>query len=1029
MIPISNWDDIQAAFQKKLQPKSWDDIQSDFSGIPLQEAVKTGVPEPEKEEYESIVSKAFSKIGHKFSKEHASEISAMLESPTEQMKLSMPGLGFQREKFDQISGLVKSAVTNYRLPAEIIQTMSKPSWWKEFAPKLKKIAGRWLEGGLEEATSFAGKAGYPFPPEGVAPKEWIAPYKSVMEPKAKLGDVIKEKAGVIEDLITYMPMAALRLAADPGKFIEENPFEASILFASALHIAKGTKKAEPKLNKKQFTELYEKRALPGDVIPSPEQRAWIDEIDLRTGKEKLFKKLADETRVEHLQIPAMEELIKSKEARGEPTTGVKQSLEDIKAKSDIYEYKNSGINWRESFEDAWARIQRGEFKLTPKPKEGEKPFPEKVVKYKNNGTMPVFEGEAMSWMNPSIPDIKIGGIEAYTTPSYYTMRNHPVTDKLRWYADGKRKAWVLENQYMREEFTSNWKQRLSKSGYKTHLASKRIHAYLESQDPHGKAGRIARGEPIVELRDLGPIDIDIVGDVRQVYDSMFERVNKARELAGQKPIPYVENYYTLMRNMEHLKNIGINIGEAPLDILEPHLSATAYAFGKKRVGSTAKTHTDFFDNFDRYVHETLRHIHITPVIAKGRALLEPFRVPAEIDGKPSSVTWTAKYDKPKTAQLLNSWLNNLAGHSGVETTFWKRSLNKFASYINKSLSMSILSANIRSALIQPSALRGAYAEVGRYLAEGLADNLLPNMRNFAMRNSRILESRNFDIHMAEMIDPSTRGRIARAKRAISEKGIKPLQFLDMETARAAWLGAYKHGVKELGLELKEAIRHADDIVLKTQASAQPEHISIMQRTPMGRMFSMFQTFTINEWNYIMRDLMGIKNPERNFKQNIPKAIRFTLGTLAVNALTEGAIGMQSPFPAPEWEIGKMLSGGETNVGKLAVKGVKELGEQMPIIGGTMRWSTEYRTAFPAAVQIFVDLQKVSDKIASGSFDKITIFDMEALGKILGLPGTSQVRKYISRRKNGMGHLPALLGVRSEMKKEISGNNFRKNFRF
>ena len=36
-----------------------------------------------------------------------------------------------------------------------------------------------------------------------------------------------------------------------------------------------------------------------------------------------------------------------------------------------------------------------------------------------------------------------------------------------------------------------------------------------------------------------------------------------------------------------------------------------------------------------------------------------------------------------------------------------------------------------------------------------------------------------------------------------------------------------------------------------------------------------------------------------------------------------------------------------------------------------------------------------------------------LGKILGIPGTTQVSKYVRRRKRGQSHVEAIVGVRTE----------------
>jgi len=49
--------------------------------------------------------------------------------------------------------------------------------------------------------------------------------------------------------------------------------------------------------------------------------------------------------------------------------------------------------------------------------------------------------------------------------------------------------------------------------------------------------------------------------------------------------------------------------------------------------------------------------------------------------------------------------------------------------------------------------------------------------------------------------------------------------------------------------------------------------------------------------------------------------------------------------------------------------------------------------------------------------KINQQDIETIGRLLGVPGTGQVAKYIRRRQQGMSHAEAIIGMRTDIQKK------------
>jgi len=180
---------------------------------------------------------------------------------------------------------------------------------------------------------------------------------------------------------------------------------------------------------------------------------------------------------------------------------------------------------------------------------------------------------------------------------------------------------------------------------------------------------------------------------------------------------------------------------------------------------------------------------------------------------------------------------------------------------------------------------------------------------------------------------------------------------------------------------------------------------------MGRFVTLFQTFVINEWDMLTHDVLGYKNPYMDMAARSKNIGRFILGSAVVNAIYEGIFKLRSPYPAPEYAFKHGVEEGWSGIKTAGAMG-RELMEQLPVFGGVIRWSTPYRTAFPAFIQTsLVDpLQMLNRLLEEPS---LTGDQIEWIGKILGIPGTSQIRKYIRRRKKGYSHAEALIGIRAE----------------
>jgi len=616
---------------------------------------------------------------------------------------------------------------------------------------------------------------------------------------------------------------------------------------------------------------------------------------------------------------------------------------------------------------------------------------------------------------------KVAGVtrNALTNIVHFKKKN-PIFDALHDYYLNADRAYTREISWLKKDFTQRWKKEIAQEGLNPKQVAERITVYLTGKQPHGKAILDYMGKkPLADI-EMRPIELRIIGEARERFDNVFRRINHAREKAGKDPIKYIKDYVTWMRDFEGIREWGGNFIEDPNYKIE--MKSTAFRFDKRyAMEFPSRIETNFFNIFDRYMKESLNHVHMSPVIAKGRSYFKTIKLPTgELtkSGKPKYVSWNLKRDKPAFSEFLNEWLNRIAGKANRPDSTIGLIANKIVTKLNKNLAAAILSYNIRSALIQFSAIRGSIVENGYFpTVRGMYDNLNPYWRNFATKHSKHLPGRNYDIHVAKLIERTTGGKLENIRRAFAETGLKPLQLLDMETARATWLTFYRKYLKKNGHQ--QAVKLADDAVLRTQMSGKIGDIAHIQATPLGRAISLFQTFTIGEWNWLLRDIMGFDNPNINLGTKVVRTMRFITTTVLMNAFFENILNIPSPFPAPEQALIRGIKEGKPTKEVLGSVGLEML-EQLPIVGGAIKYSQPYSRQLPSpTAQTIGDIVGLVNKVVA--MKEPNIHDLETIGKIFGIPGSSQVRKFISRIKRGESIPGALLGVQQSSESESGVN--------
>jgi len=244
------------------------------------------------------------------------------------------------------------------------------------------------------------------------------------------------------------------------------------------------------------------------------------------------------------------------------------------------------------------------------------------------------------------------------------------------------------------------------------------------------------------------------------------------------------------------------------------------------------------------------------------------------------------------------------------------------------------------------------------------------------------------------------------KQAIAKIGMKPLQFLDSQTARITWQGAYTKGKEYLKMTENDAINYADDTVIKTQASGRISDISVAQRSPIGKTLFLLQTFVINDWNYLMKNVLGVSNPNMKNMERFEKIMKYLIGTNLINLIFDDIMGTYSPFPTPVKAYLKEREKGKT-VPESMMMSARELLEKVPGPGGAIRYGSN--PGGPLLEVLGAGGRRLTGRI---EYKK----SPEILGVLFGVPATSQIKKIYAGKKYGVGPIESVLGISEPPKK-------------
>jgi hypothetical protein len=546
---------------------------------------------------------------------------------------------------------------------------------------------------------------------------------------------------------------------------------------------------------------------------------------------------------------------------------------------------------------------------------------------------------------------------------------------------------------------------------------KRIWTYMMSlvdgpvegtKDPRGISFLKAAG--ITEIPKLTEKESKAVEYIRQQFKESLDQTNKMRISIGKKPIKEIDNYISFMREYGILDDLGLSrnliftedarIKNAFAQASEKNVS---FAHRRKRTG-TYKLVQDPFLILERYLNSAVRHQELSPFIGELRQANRGFM---DAEGN-----FYAPFAENHAAfEFIRRFANDIGDMPKTELGALQRPLRA----LSRNIAVATLSGNIRSAMIQPAALVNTYIYLGvEYTAKGILANMRSKSRKHAMFTSDQLNARQLDVTIEQA---SKRLKFGGSyKKLIANITLDPLKILDMESARSTWLGAWMYGRDKLGITNETKLKsYADTVVAKTQASALKGDRAPIQNTPLGAAATVLQTFVINNWDFLVDDV--IKGRGLTRVEQAKRIYRTVLGYTLLTMLYEDVLGIKSPVPTP---IKAAVKGIENDDDFLSiVKDVgAEFGEVIPVIGSLKYGGTALGPLAELVSETPKDIARVMEGSTSGKIDLAK--DILTIG---GVPFTGQAAKTLKsvlRGDEAQGLLPELVGPAGDVYTHLMG---------
>ena len=578
-------------------------------------------------------------------------------------------------------------------------------------------------------------------------------------------------------------------------------------------------------------------------------------------------------------------------------------------------------------------------------------------------------------------------------------------------AERERKYLVKESKAMKK--TLNRKE----------IEAVSIHAYL---DQHGGAEALLNSG-VTKIPPLSSKAASVIEYYKGQYDSFIDRANYVRTRTGQEPIPRRDNYFPFIRAQNVLRERGIldSIVASPLAKIQGNLTqfkGTLFPFEKPRHKSDIPLELDIFSAYEKYISHFMKEVHVAPIAALAKELATG-SLKTEVGQKKGR---KLPDQNPGLSQLLIEWSDEILGVDPIQSALSKKHpfISSSFSGAHRNLVASMIFGNVGTVLKQPTALLGTYVGTSfPDLMYGISRLMVEKPfkwgESVASRKSSVLDIRRAELILSEFAEAVQ--MIKGKKKLAQQVTAAPMNIVDALAAEAGWYSGYRHAKKTLKYGEEKAIQFADDLVVKTHGMGIKGAVSPIQASGTYKWLTMLQTFAIADFNYLARDVLGIKNPDLGKVDHVKRVVRYVVGAALINEAFN-AIGMDSPKPSPIRAFSESMEEDE-DVKVATAKAFLELVEMVPLVGGSAKFGS---SLFGPVGELAADIPEgVTKAIMAMDWEHMTkgqrlhtgLFLGQVLGAYYGIPMTNQLKKSIRAWARGGDSWEIILGLYVEEKRK------------
>ena len=417
--------------------------------------------------------------------------------------------------------------------------------------------------------------------------------------------------------------------------------------------------------------------------------------------------------------------------------------------------------------------------------------------------------------------------------------------------------------------------------------------------------------------DLGKVRAAVKA-FHEVYDKLFEDMNRVRIENGYEPVNYLQGYFPHFQENEEGGSIlqkfaraaGIEGDVSPLPATINGLTANFkpgiryMANIQNRLGYA--TAYDALQGFDRYIEVATDVIFHTADIQRLRALatqiryrasdeglkqridaimMNPFLNPDEANEQVTNLTKEGRYGLSNFVDELDEYTNLLAGKKsrldrGMEKTFGRRFYNVMKKFESR-VGANMVAANVGSALTNFIPITQAWSQVSTAdVLRGMWDTL----KNYKTADG--LDSASTFINNRSgyrRLAMSTMDKVSAGAGWLMESVDT---FTTGSVVRARYYQNLRRGMSETSA-MQEADQFASGVIADRSKGSTPTLYSA--RNPLVKLFTQFQLEVNNELSWIFKD-MAQEERKKGVAALAKAMFKFLIGAWIYNEFYESIVG-------------------------------------------------------------------------------------------------------------------------------------------